>query len=177
MSVNLFEESRRQDLERAVAEYRDAKQNYQRMVRLALQEKDATRREEQIKAIEAENGRLVRVVEGLVAMYREGGGEEGGTETILDTLDDELAQFRQDLETLQSKQDTITQLHSVLTTLSNENEGTRTTYYGYIVAVLVMLVIVFVLFVYSYISTAVSAVSTVASAIPEVFSETPSTIV
>jgi hypothetical protein len=77
---------------------------------------------------------------------------------MISNLDEELAQFKRDLSELHHKQDTVVQLQSVLATLSGENDSARSTYYGYIIAVLVLLIIVFIIFVYSYVSSAFTAI-------------------
>lgn len=151
MSGNLFEQTRMADLDRATREYADAKQNYQRLVRIAAQESDPVRREEQFKGIRAENARLVRVVEGLVAAWSE--YDTDLSSSTISNLDEELAQFKRDLSDIHHKQDTLVQLQAVLATLSGENDSARSTYYGYIIAVLVLLIIVFIIFVYSYASS------------------------
>jgi len=171
MSADLFEQTRRTDLERATKEYAAAKENYQRLVRLALQERDPVKREEQIKAIQAENARLVRVVEGLIAIHNEG-SDEKDYEKAQD-LDQEIAEFQHDLELLQTKQDTITQLRGVLSTLTAENDSAKSTYYGYIIAVLVLLVVVFLFFVYSYVSCVAGWFSSAASSAVSLVDETP----
>lgn len=165
MSANLFEETRMADLDRATREYKSAKDNYERLVRLAIQEQDAAKRDELLGTIRAENDRLVRVVQTLTAAWAEYADSDIAQQKQVD-LEQEVQSFRRDLETLEKKRDRVSQLQSVLTSLTTENDKTRTTYYGYIVAVLVLLVLVFVLFVYSYASSVVSAVTTVAESIP-----------
>lgn len=169
MSADLFEQTRQADLDRATKEYAVAKENYQRLVRLALQERDPVKREDQIKAIQAENARLVRVVEGLAAVHAEGGTEKDQQKAK--DLDDEIAEFQHDLELLQTKQDTITQLRGVLSTLTTENDSSKTTYYGTIIAVLVLLVVVFLFFVYSYVSSIAGWFSSAVAETPEVLTE------
>jgi len=149
MSANLFQESRMSDLDRATQEYSDAKQNYQRLVRIAIDEQDPSKRAEVLNTIQAENARLVRVVEGLVAGWSQYNTTDV-TQTKINNLQAELDAFNKDLESIQHKQDTLVQLQSVLTTLTTQNESDRNTYYGYIIAVLVLLILVFVMFVYSY---------------------------
>lgn len=170
MSADIFEETRMADLDRAMREYTAAKQNYQRMVRMALEEKDPAKRSEYLGAIRTENQRLVRVVEGLMAAWSEGNLQhsEKAQQKVID-LEQELQNFQKQLDSIQTKQDTIVQLQSVLTTLTSDNSTARTTYYGYIIAVLVLLVVVFIMFVYSYMSSAVSAITTsVTNALPTV---------
>jgi hypothetical protein len=151
MSANLYEQTRKADLQRALAEYRDAKDNYQRLVRIALNEADPARRSEEVRAIEQENARLQRVVEGLMAAYSEGGlaDDPEAQDTVID-LERELEAFKTRLGDVQKNKDRVVQLQTVLSTLTSETEKERSIYYGYIIAILVLLVIVFVLFVLSY---------------------------
>lgn len=162
MSSNLFEEERLSDLQRATQTYEDAKQNYQRLVRLAFQETDSKKRTDLLNAIQTENARLVSVVEALLIAWSEQATQEGARQMV--DLDKELQTFKQQLEQIQDKQDNLVQLQTVLSTVSGQTETNKTYYYAYIVAVLVLLVIVFVLFVFSYFR---SAPPTVLPALPE----------
>jgi hypothetical protein len=148
------------ELQQATRDYADAKQNYQRLVRSALQEPDSAKRVEDMKAIEAENARLITIVKGLMSAWSEGDIEQNdlAKQKVID-LENELANFEEQTSKLAGKRDLIDQLKTVLSTLTNENSYTRKTYYGYIVAILVLLIIVFIFFVYSYASTVISTVT------------------
>lgn len=151
MSANLYEQTRKADLQRALSEYRDAKDNYQRLVRIALDEKDPARRSEEMQAITQENARLQRVVEGLMAAYSEGKlADDPDAQNIVIDLEQELENFKKRLGDVQQNKDTVVQLQTVLSTLNSDTEKERSIYYGYIIAILVLLVTVFVLFVLSY---------------------------
>jgi hypothetical protein len=158
MSADLFEETRMADLQRATQEYQDARQNYQRLVRIAVQEKDRAKREDVMVAINKENTRLIKVVEGLVTAWSEGKlqYDDMASEKV-ETLEKQLEEFKEEIARLHDKQDSLIQLQSVLGTLTQETDTARTFYYAYIVAVLVLLVIVFIFFVYSYATTSFSA--------------------
>lgn len=160
MNAQLFEESRMSELDRATKDYEDAKGNYQRMVRQAISEKDPKKRDEYVKAIEAENIRLSRVVQGLVAAWSEGDLKYSDlAQNKVSDFEKELEDFRHDIEELRAGNDQLAQLKTLFNTLTNENASERKTFYGYIVAILVLLIIVFVFFVYSYASSVVSSVT------------------
>lgn len=167
MNAQLFEETRMAELDRATKDYEAAKGNYQRMVRQAISEKDLKKRDEYIKAIEAENNRLVRVVQGLIYAWSEGDAQYSDlAQNKVDGFEKELEDFRHDVEELRAGNDQLAQLKSVYNTLTNENLTERKTFYGYIIAIFVLLIIVFVFFVYSYASSVVSSVTeTVSSAV------------
>ena len=148
MSSNLFEEQRLGDLRRATQTYEDAKQNYQRLVRLALNEQDSKKRSDLYDAITTENGRLIGVVQQLMTAWSQGSSDDSEEQVV--NLDKELQEFRQNIQRFQDKQDSVVQLQNVLASVSGQSESNKTYYYGYIVAVLVMLVVVFVLFLFSY---------------------------
>jgi hypothetical protein len=160
MSSDLFEQQRLSDLQRATQTYQDAKQNYQRLVRQALNEKDSSKRTDLLNAITTENGRLMGVVQQLMTAWSQGALEENdeAQRQVVD-LDKQLQEFKNSIQLLQDKQDSVVQLQNVLTSLTGEVDTNKTYYYGYIVAVLIMLVVVFVLFLFSYFKTAASAVS------------------
>lgn len=160
MNASLFEQTRTVELKKATGDYVDAKQNYQRLIRSALQEQDSTKRAADMKAIAAENERLITIVTGLMAAWSAGDleGNELAKQKVVD-LENELAGFEEQTSKLTQKRDIIDQLKTVLATLTSENSSTRKTYYGYIVAILVLLIVVFIFFVYSYASSAISAVT------------------
>ena len=168
MNASLFEQTRMAELQQATRDYSDAKQNYQRLVRSALQEQDSVKRTEDLKAIAAENNRLVTIVRGLMEAWSEGDLEQNelAKQKVID-LENELASFEEQTSTLSKKRDIIDQLKTVLATLLGENSSTKKTYYGYIIAILVLLIIVFILFVYSYASSAVSAITGAVSSVAE----------
>jgi multidrug efflux pump subunit AcrB len=161
MSSDLFEQERLSDLQRATQTYRDARENYQRLVRAALREQDTQKRNDLYNAISTENGRLIGVVESLMTAWSQGKlrTDEAAQREVVD-LDKELEEFKQNIADMQSKQDSIVQLSNVLSSITGDTNTTKNYYYGYIVAVLVLLVIVFVLFVFSYIKTTVSSAIT-----------------
>ena len=163
MSSDLFEQQRLGDLQRATQTYQDAKQNYQRLVRLALNEKDSKKRSDLYDAITTENGRLIGVVQQLMTAWSQGANQtnEDAQEQVVN-LDKELQEFKQNMQRFQDKQDSVVQLQNVLSSVSGQADTNKTYYYGYIVAVLVMLVVVFILFLFSYYkigSTAESALT------------------
>ena len=174
MSANLYEQTRKADLQRALSEYRDAKDNYQRLVRIALNETDPARRSEEMKAITQENARLQRVVEGLMAAYSEGKlADDPEAQNIVIDLEQELDAFKKRLGDVQKNKDTVVQLQTVLGTLSSETEKERSIYYGYIIAILVLLVVVFVLFVLSYWRSVSADLSALTEAPPTVSLQLP----
>jgi hypothetical protein len=174
MSANLYEQTRKADLQRALTEYRDAKDNYQRLVRIALNETDPGRRSEEMQAITQENARLQRVVEGLMAAYSEGKlADDPEAQDIVIDLEQELDAFKRRLGDVQKNKDTVVQLQTVLGTLNSDTEKERSIYYGYIIAILVLLVVVFVLFVLSYWRSVSADLSALAEAPPTVSLQLP----
>uniref|UniRef100_A0A6C0I5X7 Uncharacterized protein n=1 Tax=viral metagenome TaxID=1070528 RepID=A0A6C0I5X7_9ZZZZ len=160
MSSDLFEQQRLGDLQRATQTYEDAKQNYQRLVRLALKEQDSKKRSDLYDAITTENGRLIGVVQQLMTAWSQGANQtnDDAQEQVVN-LDKELQEFRQNMQRFQDKQDSVVQLQNVLSSVSGQSDTNKTYYYGYIVAVLVMLVVVFMLFIFSYYKIGSSAES------------------
>jgi hypothetical protein len=150
-SSSVYRETRLADLQRASDEYEVAKQNYQRLVRVAVSEQDPVKRDEILRTIEAENQRLTRVVEGLLTAFSQTQEYMNSTDTPTIDLQAELDAYKQQLDAIHADQDKVVQLNTVLNTYSYQNDSDRQTYYGYIIAVLVMLVIVFILFVFSYV--------------------------
>jgi hypothetical protein len=173
MNASLFEQTRMAELQQATRDYADAKQNYQRLVRSSLQEPDSAQRAIDMKAIGAENARLVNIVKGLMSAWSEGDLEQNelAKQRVID-LENELANFEEQTSRIAGKRDIIDQLKTVLATLMNENTSTKKTYYGYIVAILVLLIVVFIFFVYSYASTVVSTVTSAVESVTAPVTET-----
>lgn len=164
MNANLFEQTRATELNQALRDYNDAKQNYQRMLRQALSENDSSKRTEALQAVEAENKRLVTVVEVLVRAITEGELQHKNQSEQVEDLNKHIQQYKEDLEYMRGKSDKVIQLRELLATLTNESSNDRKQYYGYIVGILVLLIIVFVFFVYSYAASVINSVTeTVAS--------------
>jgi DNA repair exonuclease SbcCD ATPase subunit len=164
------------DLERATREYRNAKQNYQRLVRLALDESNAAARQSRFQAIRNENARLVHIVENLVQAWNAIPDHDDAQENV-DDLNNDLEEFKRQLESLHRGRDTIVQLESVLSSFVTKNESMRNTYYWYIIAVLLSLVSVFVFFVISYVrgaATAAAAAVAAAATVVEPLTDTAS---
>jgi hypothetical protein len=160
MNANLFEQQRNAELSRAMKDYENAKQNYQRLVRQAVSEPDSTKRTEYLQAAEAENARLVKVVEGIIQVLSEGDSQgKMYPASSVDDLNDDLESYQSDLEFMRNSNDKIVQLRELLSTLTNESSNDRKQYYGYIVGILVLLIIVFVFFVYSYAASVINAVT------------------
>lgn len=162
MNANLFEQTRATQLNQALRDYNNAKQNYQRMLRQALAETDSARRQEALQSVEAENRRLVTVVEGLVQAIQEG---ESQQYDHIDDLNSQIEQYKEDLEYMRGKSDKIIQLRELLASLTNESSNDRKQYYGYIVGILVLLIVVFVFFVYSYAASVINTVTETVSSV------------
>ena len=167
MSADLYEQTRKADLERAMAEYKSAKENDQRLVRIALNESNPTRREEEMRAIEQENRRLQTVVEGLMTAWSEGklADDPEAQDKVID-LEQELETFKKRLGSVQNNKDRVFQLQSVLSSLTSESEKEKSVYYGYIIAILILLVVVFVFFVMSYWRSVTASVQEVMTPMP-----------
>jgi hypothetical protein len=172
MNANLFEQNRAAQLNQAMVDYKNAKQNYQRLVRQAVSEQDTTKRGEALRALEAENKRLVTIVEGLVQALSEGDLQNTGySQNTVDDLNAEIANYKEEIEYMRGKNDKVIQLRELLASLSQESSSDRKQYYGYIVGILVLLIVVFVFFVYSYAASVFSAVAEVVSAPIEAVTE------
>lgn len=160
MNANSFEAERIAQLNQALKDYQTAKQNYQRLVRQAINEKDPQKRREYLQTVEAENRRLVQIVEGILVAINENkemAKAYSGQKSI--DLNKELENYKKEVDYLRGKNDEVTRLRELLATLSSESSTERKQYYGYIVGVLVLLIIVFIFFVYSYASSVINTVT------------------
>lgn len=153
MSADLFERNHIISLERATAEYEDAKKNFKEMVRRAFSEEDLNLRMKMYADIEKEAKRLTSVVQNIQTLWDEGNtkDKEFSDQKILD-LEAEIKHYKELLKTLKNKEDDVYQLKTVLDTISFETDNSRYYYYGYIVVILILLSAIFSLFIYSYLS-------------------------
>jgi hypothetical protein len=166
MNANSFEEQRTAQLNQALKDYETAKQNYQRLVRQAISETDAQKRRELIQTVEVENNRLVQIVQGILGAIEENKtmGKTYSEQKVID-LNKELARFKEEVEYIRGKNDTVIQLRELLASVSNETNSERRQYYGFIVGILVLLIVVFIFFVYSYASSVINAVTETVSTV------------
>ena len=166
MNANSFEEQRSAQLNQAMKDYETAKQNYQRLVRQAVAETDPQKRREFLQTVEVENNRLVQIVQGILAAIEENKtmGKTYSQQKVID-LNKELEHYKEEVEYMRGKNDTVIQLRELLASVSNESNSERRQYYGFIVGILVLLIVVFIFFVYSYASSVINAVTETVSAV------------
>lgn len=165
MNANSFEEQRTAQLNQALKDYETAKQNYQRLVRQAVNETDPQKRRELLQTVEIENNRIVQIVQGILGAIEENKsmGKAYSEQKVID-LNKELQRYKEEVEFMRGENDKVIQLRELLASVSNENTNERRQYYGFIVGILVLLIVVFIFFVYSYAASVINAVSeTVAS--------------
>ena len=130
MSADLFERNHIISLERATAEYEDAKNNFTEMVRRAFAEEDVNLRMKMYADIEKENKRLTAVVQNIQTAWDEGNikDKEFSDKKILD-LESEIKQYKEQLKELKNKEDDVYQLKTVLNTITSESDSNKYYYY------------------------------------------------
>lgn len=149
MDSDVYRETQSSQLASAMEQYRIVSEGYLRLVRLALQS-EPSKRAEILNTIENENKRLQAIVEKLIQMWNSDKTKltEYGKYKISD-LRKALDKYRKEMEELKSAQDELVKLQILNQSIQGVNKQERTTYFGYIIACLVLLVLVFVMFVYT----------------------------
>lgn len=165
MDTEVYNNTGSSELARAMNEYKRVQEGYQRMVKLAL-DAPSTARQEYIQTIIRENQRLIDIVNRLLAMWTQNKARltEFGSDTIYKIRKD-LEKFKKQLEELKNARDELTQLQALSSSLNSERTQNRSTFIGYIIACLVLLLLVFVMFVYTTFSSTASSWFTTTSVI------------
>lgn len=168
MDSDVYQETQSGQLASAMEQYKIVSEGYSRLVRVALQS-EPSKRSEILKTIENENKRLQDIVEKLIQMWNSDKARltEYGKYKIAD-LRKALQEYKRHMEELKGAQDELMKLQILNQSIQSDNRQERTTYFGYIIACLVLLVLVFVMFVYtSYSGTSILSIPKVSTALPE----------
>lgn len=144
MDIRAFEQTRSEQLSKALQAYEFAYQSYYDTLQRASQERDVAKRTAMIQTIREQNIQLVMIVRGIV-QHMEKDEKNKKTSTYKD-LQDDLNRYKKDVETLNNKKSDIQQLKEILNQTKASEAVAESYYFGYLIAILCLLLLVLVLF-------------------------------
>ena len=134
-------------MEEALKSYKSVKDGYVQLLRSAIY-KTGSEREDALNALENQNKRLQSAVKKLLEIYESGKSKlDEYSKYNVEGLHRDLDKYKKDLAELEAGRDELSTLQGIYGASQTEIITDRYTYFGYIIAVLVLLIIDFVLFV------------------------------
>ena len=132
-------------IEDTMALYQSTRTSYGTLLASVYAETDSAKRNLLILEVQAQNRVLVNIAQTLMSQW-EALARTPATNQSLSELQNDLEQYRQDLETMKGVKDETTKLSMMYANITGDVSANRTVYYFYIVVVFVLLLLVFVLF-------------------------------
>lgn len=150
MDVQVFQQTRSEQIAKAMASYENARQGYQQTLNAALSEQDPSQRQTLLQSVATQNQQLqsiVEVIQGQLAV---------GDQTLQDyasstgqSLEEQLQTYKQQLDALQSHGDRIQKLQDLVSQTGAAVTKAESYYFGYLVAILVLIVLLLGFFLFS----------------------------
>ena len=131
----------------SLQQYGALRDQYVRMIDTALREQDSAKRKTMMPQITAANQQLVALVNQIQNVYNQGQSVLSAQPT--DDLQAALDRYKEQLEELRTDEDELVRLNRFYDDMKSTSVIPQTTYYGWIILVLILLFVVFGLFVAS----------------------------
>jgi len=131
----------------SLQQYGALRDQYVQMINTALREQDSAKRTAMMPQITAANQQLVALVTQIQNVYNQGQSVLSAQPT--DDLQAALDRYKQQLEELRTDEDELVRLNRFYDDMKSTSVIPQTTYYGWIILVLILLFVVFGLFVMS----------------------------
>jgi hypothetical protein len=135
------------DAQAALVAYGSLRDQYVRMIDTALREQDSAKRTAMMPQITAANQQLVALVTSIQAVYNQGQSVLSAQPT--GDLQSALDKYKEQLEELRTDEDELVKLNRLYKDIQSQGVVPQTTYYAWILAILLMLIVVFFMFVAS----------------------------
>lgn len=149
MDVQVFQETRSEQIAGAMASYTNARQGYLQSLNAALSEPDPATRQTLLQSVAAQNQQLQSIVEVIQGQLSAGTQElQQGTATG-QTLDQQLQDYKHQLSALQSSGDRVQKLQELLSQSTAAVSKAESYYFGYLIAILILILLLLVFFVMS----------------------------
>lgn len=150
MDVQVFQETRSEEIARAMTSYENARQGYQQTLNAALAEPDPVQRAQLLGNVATQNQQLQNIIQVISGQLNAGEQElQDYTSATGQSLDEQLKTYRHQLDTLQKHGDRNQQLQELLAQSTTDVTKAETYYYGYLVAILVLIVLLLGFFLVS----------------------------
>jgi hypothetical protein len=135
------------EVQTSLLEYGALRDQYVQMINTALREQNSAKRTAMMPQITAANQQLVALVNRIQDVYNKGQSILSAQPTT--DLQDALDKYKEQLEELRTDEDELVKLNRLYSDKQVQTTIPQTTYYGWILFVLVLLIVVFALFVMS----------------------------
>ncbi len=146
----MFQETRSEQIARAMTSYENARQGYQQTLNAALAEPDPAQRQQLLSSVATQNQQLQNIVQVISGQLNTGEQElQDYASATGQSLDEQLKTYRHQLETLQKHGDQTQKLQELLAQSTAEVTKAETYYFGYLVAILVLIVLLLGFFLFS----------------------------
>ena len=131
----------------SLQQYGALRDQYVQMINTALREQDSAKRKAMMPQITAANQQLVALVTQIQNVYNQGQSVLSAQPT--NDLQAALDRYKEQLEELRTDEDELVRLNRFYDDMKSTSVIPQTTYYGWIILVLILLFVVFGLFVAS----------------------------
>jgi hypothetical protein len=156
-------------------EYATAREEYTVLLKSIYAETDTAKQAKLINKLAGQNEKLTSIAQSLLDAWNRLSRTDRTNRSIRD-LEDDLVQYRQDVQSFQSANDERTRLAMMYTDLNQSVVIDRAFYFVHIVIVLILLIFAFVMFVMRGVTSGVSsAVEAVAAPINDAVSSSMGT--
>jgi len=135
------------EVQASLQQYGALRDQYVQMINTALREQDSAKRKTMMPQITAANQQLVALVNQIQNVYNQGQSVLSAQPT--NDLQDALDRYKEQLEELRTDEDELVRLNRFYDDMKSTSVIPQTTYYGWIILVLILLFVVFGLFVFS----------------------------
>lgn len=150
MDVQVFQQTRSEQIAKAMSSYENARQAYQQTLTAALSEQDPAQRQTLLQSVATQNQQLqgiIEVIQGQLAV---------GNQTLQDyssstgqSLEEQLITYKHQLDALQTHGDRVQKLQDLLAQSTAQVTKAEQYYFGYLIAILVLIVLLLGFFLVS----------------------------
>lgn len=134
------------NIDSTMAQYQTARAKYVQLLKSLYAEQDPDKRTPIMQNIRSQNSILVGIANTLLGQW-DTLNRTPATNQTLSELNQDLVQYKQDLETMKTLKDETTKLNMIYANKTGDVAENRIKYFIYIIVVLILLILVFLLFV------------------------------
>lgn len=150
MDAEVFYQTRSEQIAKAMTSYENARTAYQQSLSAALAEDDPDKRQVLLQNVTQQNQNLTTIVQGILTALETAQQDAGvPTDATSQDLANQLESYKQQLDTIHRHGDHIQKLRELLNQATSSANAAQSYYFGYLIAILVLLVAILVMFLFS----------------------------
>jgi predicted PurR-regulated permease PerM len=150
MDVQVFQQTRSEQISKAMSSYENARQGYQQTLNAALAEQDPAQRQVLLQSVATQNQQLQSIIEVIQGQLTTGNQTlQDYASSTGESLEQQLQTYKNQLNALQSHGDRIQKLQELLAQSNTQVTKAESYYFGYLIAVLVLIVLLLGFFLFS----------------------------